>query len=134
MSTGIGRIAAFEDPSTEDAAAIRQVIADYYGAWFDADADRMAGVLHPQLAKRGWVTVDGERIVDGDTRETMVEWTRRGMGRTDDPDGRAIDIRIVEAYGDVATALVHTLKYIESLQLIRTAAGWQILNALWRAS
>lgn len=133
MATKTFEIQPFQPPASVDQVEIRRIVDDYYGAWFDADPDRMACVLHPELAKRGWVTnADGERIVAADTAETMVEWTRRGIGRTDDPVARAIDVRVIEVYDDIATALVHTPRYIETLQLIRTPDGWQILNALWR--
>jgi hypothetical protein len=133
MTTEIEAIKPFESTDSADEADVRRVVDDYYCAWSDADPDRMARVLHPQLAKRGWITDDhGQPFIDADTSESMVEWTRRGIGRTDDPIARAIDVRVVEVYDDIATALVHTPRYIETLHLIRTADGWRILNALWR--
>jgi hypothetical protein len=133
MNTEIGSIQPFMPPAPADEAAIRRVVVDYYGAWFDADPDRMARAVHPQLAKRGWVADEqGDRILDLDTAETMVQWTRAGVGRRDDAAERALEIRVVEAYGDVATVLVHAVRYVETLQLIRTDAGWRVINALWR--
>ena len=129
-----GRLQPFSAPDPRDAEDVRRVVEDgYYGAWFDGDPERMAGALHPELAKRGWVIAsDGRRIIDADTHGTMVEWTRAGQGRTDDPAARALDVRVIEVYGDIATALVHTVKYVETIQLIRTPDGWKILNVLWQ--
>ena len=133
MTIGIDHIKPFLEPLPGNEDEIRRVIDHYFGAWHDADPDRMARVLHPQLAKRGWVADEhGERFVDVDTFETMVEWTRQGQGGTQEPAARAIDVRVIEVYDDVATALVHTPRYIETLQLVRTPDGWRILNALWR--
>jgi len=134
MATGERHLEPFRDPDPRDAESIRRVIADdYYGAWFDGDPARMARALHPDLAKRGWVVgPDGQRIIDPDTAGSMDSWTRAGSGRTDDPAERAIEVRVVEVYGDIATALVHTRKYIETIQLIRTTDGWRILNVLWQ--
>jgi hypothetical protein len=133
MTARVSSIRPFSPPTAEGEAEVRRIVADYYGAWFDVDPERMARVLHPQLAKRGWVPDErGDRLIDVDTTESMVGWTRAGVGRRDDPAERAIDIRVVEVYDDIATALVHTLRYIETLQLVRTTDGWRILNALWR--
>jgi hypothetical protein len=134
MTTQVGTIQPFAAPDPAAAGAVRSVIEDYYGAWFDADPERMARALHPQLAKRGWVAApDGERFLDIDTAESMVEWTRQGVGRRDarHPE-RHLEIEVIEVYDDVATALVRTPRYVESLQLIQTDVGWQILGALWR--
>ena len=124
----------FEAPDPRDAAEVRRVIAeDYYGGWFNGDPVRMARALHPDLAKRGWVIgSDGRRLIDADTAATMDRWTREGQGRTDEPGERALEVRVVEVYGDIATALVHTRRYIETIQLVRTPDGWRILNALWQ--
>ena len=130
-----GRLRPFTPPDPGEAESVRRVVADdYYGAWFDGDPERMARALHPDLAKRGWVTgPDGHRTIDPDSAASMDSWTRAGSGRTDDPGERALEVRVVEVYGDIATALVHTVKYIETIQLIRTTDGWRILNVLWQA-
>jgi len=134
MAAGERHLQPFRDPDPQDADNIRRVIADdYYGAWFDGDPARMARALHPDLAKRGWVAgPDGQRKIDPDTAGSMDSWTRAGSGRTDDPTERALDIRVLEVYGDIATALVHAVPYIEMIQLIRTTDGWRILNVLWQ--
>jgi hypothetical protein len=126
-------IQAFAAPDLQAVDAVRAVIEEYYGSWFDADSGRMARTIHPDLAKRGWVRESsGDPVLDTDSFDTMVEWTRQGRGRRDGPGERAIEIQVIEVYDDIATALVHTRRYIETLHLVRTAAGWRILNALWR--
>lgn len=135
MTTRIDAIRPFVAPPPAAAADVRRAVEDYYKAWFDADPDRLARVLHPQLAKRGWLPGErGEHALDLDTAETMVEWTRQGVGRRDvGAVERRLEIDVLEVYEDIATVLVHTPRYVESLQLVRTVDGWRILNALWRA-
>jgi hypothetical protein len=119
------------DPAAR--AAIEATIADYYLGWYDGDADRMARALHPELAKRGWLrAADGERRVDSDTFDSMVEFTRRGQGRTTEPARRRYEVRTVEVYDDIASACVYAVPYVDYLHLVRTDDGWRIINALWR--
>lgn len=126
-------IAAPSPTSAADREAIAATIADYYLGWYDGDADRMARALHPRLAKRGWLReASGTPAVDGDDFSAMVEYTRRGQGRTTDPDRRRYEVRAVEVYDDIASACVYAVPYVDYLHLVRTDDGWRIMNALWR--
>ena len=116
-----------------DEAAIRATMDDYYLGWFDADGERMARALHPELAKRGWLRLgDGDPILDVDTFDTMTGLAAAGRGRRTDPAERAYSVRIDDVDGDIATGTVHSALYIDYLHLVRTSDGWRILNALWR--
>ena len=80
--------------STADEAAIRGTIDDYYLGWYDADGERMARALHPDLAKRGWLRApDGAAFVDLDTFATMTSLAAAGHGRRTEAMGRAYDVR-----------------------------------------
>ena len=115
-----------------DEAAIRATIDDYYLGWFDADGDRMARALHPELAKRGWLrTRTGARDHrprharhDGDVR-------CRGPGPPRGCRRASYDVEVNDVYGDIAAAVVHAVPYVDYLHLVRTPDGWRILNALW---
>lgn len=115
----------------EDDAAIRATIDDYYLGWFDADGERMARALHPDLAKRGWLRDAAGDVVDADTFRTMVDFATAGQGRRTDEAGRRYHVGFVEVYGDIASATVHSVPYVDYLHLVRTVDGWRILNALW---
>ncbi|HEU0244897.1 MAG TPA: nuclear transport factor 2 family protein [Candidatus Limnocylindrales bacterium] len=124
--------ATIHSATAADAAAIRATIADYYLGWYDADADRMARALHPELAKRGWIgDAEGALVLTSDTRETMVEGARQGRGRTADPDRRGYTLGAIEVHGDIASANVYAVPYVDYLHLVRTDDGWRIINALW---
>jgi hypothetical protein len=115
-----------------DEAAIRATIDDYYLGWYDADGDRMARALHPDLAKRGWwLEASGSGTIDPDTRDTMVTFAAAGQGRRADPADRRFDVTVNDVYGDIAAAVVHAVPYVDYLHLVRTPDGWRILNALW---
>jgi hypothetical protein len=113
--------------TTADDEAIVRCALDYFEGWFDGDPERMRRALHPGLAKR---TLDGEGL-DEDTAQGMIELTAAGAGRERDPGARRIDVRVVEIHGDIATAVVDSNVYREYLHLVRTKAGWRIVNVLW---
>jgi hypothetical protein len=112
--------------SDAERAAIVATALDYFEGWFDGDAGRVRRALHPALAKRG----PELRTV---TMDQMVAWTAEGEGKAEDPGpGRRIDVEVVDLYGDIASAVVHSDVYREYLHLVRTDGGWKIVNALWR--
>jgi hypothetical protein len=115
-----------------DEAAIRATIDDYYLGWYDADGDRMARALHPELVKRGWLRdATGATVVDVDTFRTMVDNAAAGRGRRTQATDRAYEVAISDVYGDIAAATVHAAPYVDYVHLLRTADGWRIVNALW---
>ena len=119
-------------PASGDDDAIRATIDDYYLGWFDADGDRMARALHPELVKRGWLRDPaGATRLNEATFRTMVDAAGAGNGRRTEAAGRRYHVGFVEAYGDVASATVHSVPYVDYLHLVRTSDGWRIVNALW---
>jgi Putative lumazine-binding len=115
-----------------DHEAIIATAMDYFEGWFNGDAERIARALHPDLNKRG-VGVDGTGALlsDQSTATQMIGWTRAGEGKAERPADLAIKVRVDDVYEQIATATVYSAVYIEYLQLIRTRAGWRIVNALF---
>ena len=114
------------EAGSADVAAIVATARDYFEGWFDADEERMARALAPDLVKRR--AADRLEIT---TKERMLELTRQGEGTKDGVD-RTLDIRVHDVYEDTATATVHSAVYHEHLHLVRTSEGWKIANALWQ--
>ena len=102
---------------------------DYFEGWFDGDVTRMRRALHPELAKRA--LTDDKRTLDETTTEWMLDATAKHLGTTRDVPDRRIEVEVVDVYGEIATAVVRSAVYRESLHLVRTRDGWKIVNALW---
>ena len=126
-----------------DRQAIVDVVHDYFDGWFEGDPVRMERALHLGLAKRAPMAAllalgaRGDRdpdSLDEDTRQTMVEATRQGIGatRATTPEDRAIEVEIVDVYDWIASVTVRSSIYHEYLHLVRTSNGWKIVNALWQ--
>jgi hypothetical protein len=118
---------------SEDSAAIRESLLDYFEGWFEGDAARMDRALHPGLAKHSLGQgPDRSDTLDLTTKDEMVEATRQGRGRSRDLPDRAIRIDVASVSGDIASAIVHTAVYVEYALLARTADRWRITSTLWR--
>jgi len=117
--------------AARDRAAVEQVVADYYGSWFEGDPERMRSSLHPDLAKRS-VEQDaaGNPFLDTIGTEYMVEATARGVGKKH-PAGH--EVVILDIDQDLATVKVISTPYAEYLHLARFGGRWQIVNVLWRS-
>ena len=63
----------------------------------------------------------------------MLDLTGAGEGREDGRE-RGLEIAIVDGHNGIATAVVRSAVYREYLHLVRTDAGWRIVNALWEPS
>jgi hypothetical protein len=113
---------------TGDRQQLVDAALDYFDGWFDGDADRMRRALHPALVKRAPIP---EGALDETTAAEMVDATVRGVGRTRDLPDRAIEVDVVEVYGDIANVVVRSAVYREYLQLVRDVDGWRIVNTLW---
>jgi hypothetical protein len=122
-------------PVTSEAerAAIVAAALDYFEGWFDGDAERIDRALHPALAKRSLRQVKpADPELRSVTKDQMVAWTEQGEGKTEDPGpGRRIDVEVVDAHGNIASAVVRSDVSREYLHLVRTDEGWRIVNALW---
>ena len=120
------------EASLDDREAIRRAIDDYLQGWFDADPERMAGAIHPRLAKFA-VAVDRDRSAELDvsTFDEMVELTARGAGVARAGDGR-FDVSILGVSGTIACAELRSRPYVEYLLLLRAAEGWRIVSTVWR--
>ena len=106
---------------------IEQTVRDYFEGWYDADVERMQRALHPELAKR---TQEADGSLRTTTRDRMIELTGAGEGCDDGAD-RTLEISVIDVHGAIAVAVVRSPVYREYLQLVRTEAGWRIVNALW---
>ncbi|MEO7381233.1 MAG: nuclear transport factor 2 family protein [Paracoccaceae bacterium] len=112
--------------------AVRAAVMDYFAGWFDGDAARMEGALHPDLVKRGMRRdVAGAQLTSASTAPEMIRWTAEGEGMSERPDDLTIEIRVDDLYGSIANATVYSTVYVEYLQLVKTSAGWKIVGALW---
>ena len=125
--------AELSSQSSADSAGIRQAALNYIEGWFSGDAARMERALHPRLAKRiVRAAPEGpDQLVETSALE-LVQQTRRGGGGEIPAERRRTDVRILDVFGNAASARVDAGLWIDYLHLVRWNGDWRIVNVLWK--
>jgi hypothetical protein len=118
--------------SAADSSGIRQAALDYIEGYYEANAERMARAVHPELAKR-IVNVDerGRYRLGQMGAMTLVEGTRAGGGKDTPVAERRKDVTIFDIYQNAASAKVYASGWVDYLHLARWNGRWVIVNVLW---
>jgi hypothetical protein len=115
-----------------DSVGIRATALDYIEGWYTGDAGRMERALHPHLAKR-FV----EELSDGSIRLTdtsaleLVQQVVAGGGASVPEADRRTDVRILDAFQNVASVRVDAHGWIDYMHLAKLGGQWRIVNVLW---
>lgn len=110
-------------------AEIAAALADYFDGWYEADADRLARVLHPSCHL--FCVIDG--ALDDDDREKVLESVRRRESPASRGEVRrdrivAIDVSSpVTALAKVELAIGRKL-FTDYLSLLRLDGSWQVIS------
>lgn len=126
---GIG--AAEGAPSAADSAAIRIVALDYIEGYYAGDADRVRRALHPDLVKRIVGHIDGQAQLNEMTAEQLIDGTAAGWGTRVPATERRAQVRILDAFHNVAAVRVDAHTWIDYMQIARWNGEWKIVNVLW---
>ncbi len=116
--------------SDADREAIIGTALDYLEGWYEANPERMARALHPDLAKRiAMPSRDGSRTLQHMGKETLVEYTAANEGRAD------VDLRdqihILDVFGNAAVVRADAETWVDFLQMAKLDDRWVIVNVLW---
>jgi hypothetical protein len=119
--------------SAADSAAIRATALDYAEGWYEGNAERMARALHPELVKRIVVrdTTTGRTMVQGMGASVLVNSTRHGYGKETPKERQQKDVRVLDIFGNAASAKAVMADWIDYMQLAKVDGRWVIVNVLW---
>jgi hypothetical protein len=118
-------------PQTDDRAAITAAVEDYVQGWYQADAERMARCLHPQLLKRlVRAEPDGLTALHEMSAAALEGLVRERVGSTS-PAVQQQEIAVLGIYGGIATVQAEMNDWVDYLHLGRFENGWKIVNVLW---
>jgi hypothetical protein len=111
----------------DESRAVEKAVRDYFDSWFEGDTKRMAGVLHPDLAKRRAAGSGLEliQISKADMMEDVATGPKTGYDRT-------YEVQVLDIGQDMASAVVQSEPFTEYLHLARFEDGWKIVNAFYR--
>jgi hypothetical protein len=109
--------------------SIKQAALDYIEGWYAASPERMERALHPELAKRAVMNVDGADQLRPITFERMIELVK---SKNEDREAlNNIECEILDTYGEMACAKTISPDFIDYLHLAKWEGEWKIINALW---
>lgn len=119
--------------ASADSAAIRAAALDYVEGWYEGNAERMSRALHPELVKRIVVsdTATGRSVLQNMGASALVNGTRHGYGKTTPKDRQQKDVRILDVFGNAASARATMADWIDYMQLAKVDGRWVIVNVLW---
>jgi len=116
-----------------DSAAIRATALDYVEGWYEGNAERMGRALHPELVKRIVVadTATGKSVLQSMGASALVNGTRHGYGKSTPKDRQQKEVRILDIFGNAASARATMADWIDYMQLAKVDGRWVIVNVLW---
>ena len=115
-----------------DSAGIRAAALDYIEGWYAGDVARMTRALHPALVKRIVMTDStGNPWVMEMGASQLIRNVRMGGGTRTPPAQVRKEVRILDAFQNVASVRVDASTWIDYLQLVKWNGQWVILNVLW---
>ena len=118
--------------SESDREAAKRAALDYAEAWYEGNADKMEGSLHPDLAKRIARTNDkGQTRLDQMSALSLIQGTRTGFGKQTPKEQQQKDVTILDITGGAATVKLEMRDWIDYMHIARSNGKWVIVNVLW---
>lgn len=113
-------------------AAIEATCFDYADGQLQADPERVARALHPDLAKRAVIgDTPYERLgLRRMSKEELVELTRRGVLKTPEAQWDR-SCRVLDVTGNAASVRLETPWFVDYFHMGKFEDRWIIVNALW---
>lgn len=113
-------------------AAIEATCFDYLDGQLEADPQRVARALHPDLAKRSVVgaTPDETLGLRRMGKDELVALTRQGVLKTP-RDAWDRSCRVLDVAGEAAVVRAETPWFVDFFHMGRFGDRWIIVNALW---
>ncbi|MBN2440245.1 MAG: nuclear transport factor 2 family protein [Spirochaetales bacterium] len=111
-----------------DEAKIKETVLNYIEGWYEGNSGRMEKALDSRLVKRRVVSAD--EIWDI-AKPGMIELTKKGQGKIENPEQGRKDIKILDISGNLASVKVISNKFVDYIHLAKIDAGWKIINVAW---
>ena len=120
------------DPAT--IAAIEATCFDYVDGQLEANPDRVARALHPDLAKRAVLgdTPDERLGLRRMSKEELVGLTRQGALKTPKAQWDR-SCRVLDVTEEAASVRLETPWFVDYFHMGRFEGRWIIVNALWHS-
>ncbi|UCG87180.1 MAG: nuclear transport factor 2 family protein [Gemmatimonadota bacterium] len=116
----------------QDEQAVIAAALDYMEGALNADAERMARGVHPELTKVvvGTYRQSGRQYLAYNTSTLLVEWTRGAAEQMANAD-KNVDVTVFDIGDNLAAARAIGQTWYDFLQLAKIDGQWRIVNVLW---
>ena len=116
----------------QDKEAVVAAARDYMEGALNADAERMARGVHPELTKVVVSTYPqtGRQFLSYNTSTLLVEWTRGAAEQMANVD-KNVDVTVFDIGDSLAAARAIGQNWYDFLQLAKINGQWRIVNVLW---
>jgi hypothetical protein len=109
--------------------SIKKAALDYIEGWYSANPERMERALHPELAKRIVLNIEGADNLRAISSERLVEAVKT---RNEDKEALdKIECEILDTHGDMACVKTVCPDFIDYIQMAKWEGQWKIINVLW---
>jgi len=103
--------------TSADSAGIRAAALDYAEGWYNADGDRMARALHPELAKRvQFSDSTGATWIRSMGATELIRGARSGGGKSTPVDKQRKDVKILDVFQKAASVRGSGVSSVSSLK------------------
>jgi hypothetical protein len=136
IATLLGLLALSSTPYTEPdkatIAAIEATCFDYIDGQLEANPQRVARSLHPDLAKRAVIgdTPDERLGLRRMSKEELVSLTKQGALKTPKEQWNR-SCKILDITDNAASVRLETPWFVDYFHMGRFGDRWIIVNALW---
>ena len=76
-------------------------------------------------------TATGKSVLQSMGASALVNGTRHGYGKSTAKDKQQKDVRILDIFGNAASARATMAEWIDYMQLAKVDGRWVIVNVLW---
>jgi hypothetical protein len=115
----------------EDVQSIESIVRGYFDSFAMKDESWMESLVHPDLAKRHLVAnPDGSQRIEQMSALKLIQ-NSRSYGKGSIPENARREVRVIDVYGNIATAIGLSESFVDYLHLAKINGTWQIVNVLW---
>jgi len=117
------------DPSSDDASAVRATVTNYIEAYYTGNAVRMERTLHPHYLKH---KIHGNIPIREQTGSQLVQAARSREGTHLTEAERREQVTVLDVAGNIASAKLVTPGWTDYMTLTKMNGEWKILSVVQR--
>lgn len=118
------------EPSQADVEAVTRVAREYIESYAGADAERHAGVYHPECLKRRYVTDEASGVTELVTLSPRI---MADYAAASDPMDAGCDTEVIvdDISEDMASVRIYSCRWVDFAHIVRARGEWRLFHVTW---